>query len=185
MDDIIGDLEREDARVYDIRKHPDYRCYFPPSIQIGEDEYRGDSDYDAMIGTILDRPASEAPDDDVDEELIKLLEEAAAAQTLEEQNAIGDNVCWLCTHHVDQRSWWRKMFLATDEMSYLCSATKRTEVADPVSGRVKWIERTRGVIGPELALVNTPHPSCVELNPDGKCQEFDLALVERKKHRKE
>jgi len=175
LDDVTGDLEREDATVHQIHQHPDYRCYFPPNIQVGTDEYRGDSDYDAMIDTILEQPASE-----VDAAMIEILEQAIS----EERNAIGPDVCWQCTHRQDQRPWWKKIFFTPNEMSYFCDATKRTEVTDPVSGQVRWIERVRGMIEPQLILVDAPHHPCVELNPAGRCQKFNITLVEKKKHRK-
>ncbi len=181
MDDMFSGLEREDARVYDIQKHPDYRSYFENEFHFeGIDQpVHCDTPPDIFIDGEIDTTM-----DPVDEEMIKILE-TAASQALEERNAIGNNVCWLCTHRVDRRPLWKRILFTPNEMSYLCSATKRTKVADPVSGQVRWIERMRGMLGPQLVLVDTPHRPCVELNPDGKCQVFNIDLGKRKKHRKE
>ncbi|KKL17330.1 hypothetical protein LCGC14_2486640 [marine sediment metagenome] len=189
MDDVTGDLEREDATVHQIHQHPDYKCYFPPNIQIGSDEYRGDSDYDAMIDTILERPASETLEDgqqrdEVDAAMIEILEQAAS-EAFEERNIIGNNGCWQCTHRQDQRPWWKKIFFTPNEMSYLCDVAKRTEVTNPISGQVQWIERVLGANELQFVLVDTPYRPCVELNSDGKCWKFNTALAKKKKHRKE
>ena len=159
-DDMFGDLEKDDAQVVPINSHPEFRSYTPPEFQIGTNEQQGD---------------------EVDAAMIEILEQAAS-ETLEERNAIGNNVCWLCTHRVDRRPLWKRILFTPNEMSYLCGATKRTEVADPVSGQIRWIERARGMLGgTQLILVDTPHRPCVEMNPDGKCQRFNIALSERKK----
>lgn len=162
MDDMIGVPEREDAIVIPIHSHPDYRCYTSPDIQIGEDNQQ----------------------DPVDAEMIAILEEAGAAQALEEQNAIGNNVCWQCTHRKDLRPLWKRLLIPADESSYDCTFSQRTKVADPVSGLTRYIERVRGMLGPQLMLVDSPHPRCIEMNPDGKCQMFNIAMVKKKKHRK-
>jgi hypothetical protein len=178
---MIGVPERENARVYDIQKHPNYRSYFENEFQVPGIEQPVHCD---MPPELMIEGDIEIPTDTVDEEMIRILEEVGAAQTLEERNAIGNNVCWQCTHRADRRPLWKRMLLTPNESSYLCSATKRTKVADPVSGQVRWIERLCGVIGPQLVLVDTPHRPCVELNPDGQCRTFNLAMAKKKKRRR-
>jgi hypothetical protein len=178
---MIGVPERENARVYDIQKHPNYRSYFEDQFHVPGIDQPVTID---MPPELMIEGDIEIPTDTVDEEMIKILEGVGAAQTLEERNAIGGNVCWLCTHRTDRRPWWKRMLFTPNESSYLCGATKRTEVADPVSGQVRWIERLRGAIGPQLALVDTPHRPCVELNPDGRCQTFNIAMAKKKKRRR-
>lgn len=169
MDDMFGDLEKDDAQVIPISSHPEYKDRF--------------SSPELMEGAVFDKS--------VDEHLTKMLSKVAQATKgeasplqLEERDALGSNVCWQCTHRVDRRPWWKRILFTPNEMSYLCNATRRTEVADPVSGQIRWIELVRGMLGPQLILVDTPHRPCVELNPDGRCQTFNIALAKKKNHRK-
>lgn len=180
MDEMTGVPERENARVYDIRKHPAYRSYFENEFNFAgiDQPVHCDIPPDLFIDDDLDTSM-----DTVDEEMIKILEEVGAAQALEERNALGNNVCWQCSHRKDRRPWWKRMLLTPNESSYLCGAVQRTEVADPVSGQVRWIERLRGVVGAQLVLVDTPHRMCVELNPDGKCQMFNIEMAKRKRRK--
>lgn len=182
MDDMFSGLEREDARIYDIQKHPEYRSHFEDEFQINEieDGIHFDLPPDVFIDGEMD-----ASMDPVDAEMIKILEEVGAAKAHEEKNAIGNNVCWQCTHRQDPRPLWKRILFSPNEISYLCGATKRTEVVDPVSGQVRWIERVQDMFGPQLALVNTPHRTCVEVNPSGRCKMFNIAMAKRKKRRKE
>lgn len=170
MDDMIGVPEREDAIVIPISAHPNFVDHTPPEIVIDGDEGYSETYEDP---------------DGVDAEMISILEEAGASEAVEERNAIGNNVCWQCKHRVDRRPLWKKILSTPNEMSYLCGATKRTKVADPVSGQVKWIAIVRGMLGPQLMLVDTPHRTCVEINPDGKCKMFNVKMRKRKKRRKE
>jgi hypothetical protein len=165
---MIGVPERENARVYQIGSHPKYRSHFseePPPFF--------DQRVDEELTNMLAQAGQEA-------------EEEAASLQLVERNAVGNNVCWQCTHRQDRRPLWKRLLFTPNEMSYLCGAIQRTEVADPVSGQVRWIERMQGMLGgTQLVLVDTPHRPCVELNPDGQCQTFNLALSKRKQRRKE
>lgn len=181
MDDMFSGLEREDAQVYDIQKHPDYISYFENEFHISgvEQAVHCDIPPDIFIEGGVDTSI-----DPVDAEMITILEEAGAAKTLEERNAIGNNVCWQCTHRRDRRPLWKRLLFTPNEMSYLCGATQRTKVADPVSGQVRWLERVRGMLGPQLMLVDTPHRLCVDLNPDGKCQVFNVKMSKKKKRRR-
>jgi len=163
VDDMFDGLEKDDAQVIQISSHPEFRSYTPPDIQIGMDDQQGDEIDDAMIEIL----------------------ESATSEVLEEKNIIGNNVCWLCTHRVDRRPLWKRLLFTPNEMSYLCSATQRTKVADPVSGQVRWIERIRGMLGPQLILVDTPHRLCVDLNPNGKCQVFNVKMSKKKRRQKE
>ena len=180
MDDMFSGLEREDARVYDIQKHPDYRSYFENDFYISgaEEAVHCDIPPDIFIEGDIDTSM-----DPVDADMIKILEEAGVAKAIEERDAIGNNVCWLCTHRLDQRPLWKRLLFTPNETSYLCGATHRTKVADPVSGQVRWIERMRGMLGPQLFLVDTPHRLCVELNPDGKCQTFNINTSKKTRRR--
>jgi hypothetical protein len=165
---MVGTPEREDAMVHQIRSHPKYRSHFneePPPLF--------DQRVDEELTNMLAQAGQEA-------------EEEAASLQLAERNAVGNNVCWQCTHRQDRRPLWKRLLFTPNEMSYLCGAVQRTQVADPVSGQVRWIERMRGMLGgTQLVLVDTPHRPCVELNLDGQCQMFNLALAKRKQRRKE
>ena len=181
MDDMFSGLEREDARVYDIRKHPDYRSYFENEFHIDGVDQAVHCDIPPEIHI---EGGIDTSTDPVDAEMIKILEEVGAAKVLEERNAIGNNVCWLCTHRTDRRPLWKRLLFTPNEMSYICGAVRRTEVADPVSGQVRWIERIAGMLGgSQLILVDTPHRPCVELNPDGKCQMFNIELAKRRRRK--
>jgi hypothetical protein len=169
LDDMIGVPEREDARIIPISAHPNFRDHTIPEIVIG-----GDEGYSETY---------EGPDG-VDDAMMEIMEGAVGAE-LEERNAIGNDVCWQCTHRMDVRPWWKKALFAADESSFECAATSRTQVTDPVTGHVKYIERIKGVMGAALALVDRPRRLCVEVNPDGKCFMFNIAVVGKKKRRKE
>jgi hypothetical protein len=160
---MIGVPEREEARVIPIAAHPKFRDHTIPEIVI-----EGDEGYSETY---------EDPDG-VDEAMMEILEETVGS-VLEEKNAIGNNVCYLCTHQVDIRPWWKKIFSAPDEASFLCGATTRTEVINPVSGQIGYIERVHGGI---LAMRDKPHRYCAEVNPDGRCQVFSIQMSKKKKH---
>lgn len=148
--------------VVGIDAHPRYQPHFtaPPSIPQNE--------VDAHMTAILQQSHDLHAKD----------QEIAASMVAEERNAIGNNVCWQCTHRKDMRVWWKRLLFAANESSYECTSTQRTKVADPVSGQVRFIERVRGTLGGLLVLVDRPHRRCVEMNPDGHCPSFNIHLIE-------
>lgn len=158
------------AQIIPIDCHPKYRPQFmdPPIIPGGEEV---DQAMTEMLQNSLNECAVE--------------KEIAAAMEREEKNALGNNVCWQCTHRSDPRPRWKKILASANESTYECSATERSEIPDPITGEPRYIHRINGMLGAQLVLVDRPNPRCVDLNPDGKCPMFNLALSEKKKRRKE
>lgn len=156
MDDMIGIPEREEARVIPISAHPGYTDHTAPEICIEGDEY-----YE---------------EDGVDYAMMEILEETVGP-VLAEQNAIGNNVCWQCSHRQDIRPLWKRLFRDADETSFECKASSRIGAVDPVTGQTKYVERIQNAMGIILALVDRPHRRCVDVNPSGRCEKFDIEMV--------
>lgn len=158
------------AKVIPIGCHPKYQPQFKgsPILPYGDEADQAMTD---MFQQALEEGGAE--------------KEIAAAIAREEQAALGNNVCWQCIYRKDMRPLWKRLLFSANESSYECTSIQRTQVADPVSGQARFIERIRGLLGTQLILVDRPHHQCVELNPDGKCPMFNPGLSKKKKDQKE
>lgn len=157
MDDMSGDLERENAQVIPISCHPDFKSNNPFDIQFDPDE----SDMDIM-----------------DEEMIGMLA-GPSSKSIKEGNIFGNSSCYSCIHSLDNRPAWKRLFFTADENSYDCTFIQRTRIKDPVSGQIRYLEVMNGVFGQQVRVVDNPHERCVTMNPDGRCQAFNVSLVDK------
>lgn len=157
MDDMSGDLEREDAQVIPISCHPNFKRNNPFDIQIEPD----DSDMDI-----------------VDEEMMEMLD-GPSSKSIKEGSIFGNSSCHSCTHSLDNRPAWKRLLFATDENSYDCTFIQRAQTKDPVSGQIRYLEVISGILGKHIRIVDTPYERCVTMNPDGRCRAFNVPLEEK------
>jgi hypothetical protein len=123
--------------------------------------------------------------------MIAILEQAGAgdhlnskkieARMLElEKQAIGNEVCYSCTHRSDSRPWWKKLFWKAKSSDYECLSFSRTPVRHPVTGETRYFAGHFG--NGDLVLARSARRHCEDMNPDGHCPKFKVALRERSGH---
>lgn len=138
-----------------IHEHPEYRCYMEPS----EEEE-------------IEMNAS-----------LALLEKEEPPPVPRDGPPVGNNVCFLCQHRQDKRAWWKRWLFRADASHYVCRLFERDPVENPVTGQQEYLEKLKGILGPQWALTRERFRSCLEINPEGRCPFFQVALKERRLRR--
>ncbi len=91
-------------------------------------------------------------------------EQAEVTASLDLRNSFGNSACFQCTKQIDSRPRWLQIFsfFRARRGDYICGASVKVKFPiDPVTGDSKYSERQL---------------SCTEVNPDGKCKHFDIAM---------
>lgn len=164
MKNSSGEGVQEDRTVVSISSHPGYR-------------FREEEDSEILIEGELAEILME-PEYLTDGELEFVVGDGS-------DPLIGTSICWQCDHRFDSRALWKRTFLAADEFSYECRAVRRCEVADPVSGLLRYVEVTRTALAERFQLVEEPYPRCITLNPEGQCTRYSATGKNEGKSKKE